>query len=111
MRGAAVYAHLWSTQEVEALLADEGRLAAGPAGDVRLQGGGVGRRGPPTPGAPRRRGRPVAGRPAGRCGRDGVAVGRRPETAGRPVLRPAGAGLPRGTVDLGPGPAGRVRLG
>src|SRR5206468_2528092 len=28
MRGSAVYAHLWSTPEVEALLADEGRLAA-----------------------------------------------------------------------------------
>ena len=28
MRGSAVYAHLWSTPEVEALLADEGRLAS-----------------------------------------------------------------------------------
>jgi len=28
MRGSAVYAHLWSTPEVEALLGDEGRLAS-----------------------------------------------------------------------------------
>ena len=28
MRGSAVYAHLWSTPEVEVLLADEGRLAS-----------------------------------------------------------------------------------
>ncbi|MDQ1517564.1 MAG: hypothetical protein QOE80_3394 [Actinomycetota bacterium] len=28
MRGSAVYAHLWSTAEVDALLGDEGRLAA-----------------------------------------------------------------------------------
>ncbi|HVW31133.1 MAG TPA: lyase family protein, partial [Acidimicrobiia bacterium] len=28
MRGSAVYAHLWTSDEVEALLADEGRLAS-----------------------------------------------------------------------------------
>ena len=28
MHGSAVYAHLWSTPEIEALLADEGRLAS-----------------------------------------------------------------------------------
>jgi adenylosuccinate lyase len=28
MRGSAVYAHLWSTPEVDALLGDEGRLAS-----------------------------------------------------------------------------------
>src|SRR5215472_1620269 len=91
-----------------------GRADARPdrqPGDVRLEGGFVGRRGPPAPRQAAGRRAALAGGPARRGrGQPGVLL-RAGSSCPRPVLRRAGPGRSRHLLALVPGPGGGSRAG
>ena len=68
--------------------------AAGPAGDVRVQGGGVGLRAAPPPEASGRGPPPVGGRPAGWGARHHGVLGRSPPSAARRFAGRSGLAAP-----------------